>query len=107
MQTTIYRTDKQGPTREPYSISFDKPYWKKYEKECMCAYMYMYVCAAQCSIMSASLRPHELQPRLLCPWDFSDKNTGVDCHFLLQGIFLTQGSNLHVLCLLYWQTEFL
>ena len=73
----------------------------------MCAYMYMYVCAAQCSIMSASLRPHELQPRLLCPWDFSDKNTGVDCHFLLQGIFLTQGSNLHVLRLLYWQTEFL
>ena len=25
---------------------------------------------------------------------FSDKNTGVGCHFLLQGIFLTQGSNL-------------
>jgi len=28
--------------------------------------------------------------RLLCPWDFSGKNTGVDCHFLLQGIFPTQ-----------------
>ena len=28
---------------------------------------------------------------LLCPWDFSSKNTGVDCHFLLQGIFLIQG----------------
>ena len=27
------------------------------------------------------------------PWDFPGKNTGVDCHFLLQGIFLTQGSN--------------
>ena len=25
------------------------------------------------------------------------------CHFLLQGIFLTQGSNLSLLCLLYWQ----
>ena len=25
--------------------------------------------------------------RLLCLWDFSGKNTGVDCHFLLQGIF--------------------
>ena len=24
------------------------------------------------------------------------------CHFVLQGIFLTQGSNLHFLCLLYW-----
>ena len=32
--------------------------------------------------------------RLLCPWDSPGKNTGVGCHFLLQGIFLTQGSNL-------------
>ena len=27
-------------------------------------------------------------------WDFSGKNTGVGCHFLLQDIFLTQGLNL-------------
>ena len=25
--------------------------------------------------------------RLLCPWDFPGRNTGVGCHFLLQGIF--------------------
>ena len=31
--------------------------------------------------------------RLLCPWDSPGKNTGVGSHFLLQGIFLTQGSN--------------
>ena len=31
--------------------------------------------------------------RLLHPWDSPGKNTGVGCHFLLQGIFLTQGSN--------------
>ena len=31
------------------------------------------------------------------------KNTGVGCHALLQGIFLTQGSNLHLLSLLHWQ----
>ena len=31
--------------------------------------------------------------RLLCPWDSPGKSTGTDCHFLLQGIFLTQGSN--------------
>ena len=31
--------------------------------------------------------------RLLCPWDSPGKNTGVSCHFLLQGIFPTQGSN--------------
>ena len=29
--------------------------------------------------------------------DYSGKNTGVDCHILLQGIFLTQGSNPHLL----------
>ena len=27
------------------------------------------------------------------PWDFPGKNTGVGCYLLLQGIFLTQGSN--------------
>ena len=31
--------------------------------------------------------------RLLHPWDFPRSSTGVGCHFLLQGIFLTQGSN--------------
>ena len=33
------------------------------------------------------------------------KNTGVGCHFLLQGIFPTQGSNLHLLRLLHRQTD--
>ena len=41
--------------------------------------------------------------RLLCPWDSPGKNIGVDCYFLLQGIFLTQGSNLCLLHLLHWQ----
>ena len=43
--------------------------------------------------------------RLLCPWDFPRKNTGVGCHFLFQGIFLTQGSNPSLLCLLHWQVD--
>ena len=30
---------------------------------------------------------------LLCPWISTGKNTGVGCHSLYQGIFLTQGSN--------------
>ena len=47
------------------------------------------------SVVSNSLRPHRLQPAtLLCPWNSLDKNTGVGSHFLLQGIFPTQGSNL-------------
>ena len=35
--------------------------------------------------------------RLFCPWDSPGKNTGVGCHALLWGIFLTQGLNLHLL----------
>ena len=31
--------------------------------------------------------------KLLHPWDFLGKSTGVGCHFLLHGIFPTQGSN--------------
>ena len=41
--------------------------------------------------------------RLLCPWDSPGKKTAVGCHALLQGIFSTQGSNLHALSLLHWQ----
>ena len=46
------------------------------------------------SVTSDSFWPHELQPtRLLCPWNYPGKNTGVGCHSLLQGIFRTQGLN--------------
>ena len=38
-------------------------------------------------------------------WNFPGKNSGVRCHFLLQGIFLTQGSNPYPLCLLHWQVD--
>ena len=34
--------------------------------------------------------------RLLCLWDSPGKNTGAGYHFPLQGIFPTQGSNLHL-----------
>ena len=54
--------------------------------------------------MSNSLRPYELSlARLLCPWDSPGKNSGVGCHFLLQGIFPTQELNLRLLYLLHWQ----
>ena len=48
----------------------------------------------RCSVMSY----------FLCPWDCPGENTGVGCHALLQGIFLTQGSNpglLHCRWILY------
>ena len=47
------------------------------------------------SVVSDSSRHHGLRPtRLLHPWDFPGKSTGVGCHCLLQGIFPTQGSNM-------------
>ena len=60
------------------------------------------------SFMPDSLQSYGPQPaRLLCPWDSPDENNGVGSHALLQGIFLTQGSNLCLLCLLHWQMDFL
>ena len=41
----------------------------------------------------------------LCPWDSPGKNTEVDYHALLQGIFPIKGSNLHLLSLLQWQAD--
>ena len=62
-----------------------------------------------CSVTQMCLTlcdPHGLWPaRLLCPWNFSGKNTGVSCHFLLQGIFLTWGLNLCLLPLLHLQED--
>ena len=38
--------------------------------------------------------------------DSPGKNTGVGCYALLQGVFLTQGSNLCLLNILHWQAGF-
>ena len=57
-----------------------------------------------CFSMSDSVWPQWPQhTRLLCPCDSPDNNTGVGCHALLQGIFLTQESNPHLFCILHWQ----
>ena len=61
--------------------------WRK--RDCLCAQLCLDL-----------FYPLVVSRQLLCPWDFPGKNTGVGCHFL-QGIFPTQGSNLHLLCLLH------
>ena len=38
-------------------------------------------------------------------WDCPDRNAGVGCHALLQGILQTQGSNPHLLHLWDWQLD--
>ena len=65
--------------------------------QCILCAKLLQLCPTLCDIMV--YRP----ARLLCPWDPPGKNTGLNCQALLQGIFLTQKSNLHLLCLLHWQ----
>ena len=64
------------------------------------------VCICVCSVASNSLQTHKLEStRLLCPWNFPGKNTGVGCHFLLHRLFLTRGLNLSLLHPLHWQVD--
>ena len=65
-----------------------------------------HACFSSCSVRVCSgakscltlCDPYELySASLLCPQGFPGRHTGVGCHFLLQGIFLSQGSNLHLL----------
>ena len=88
-------------------------HWLEGEVVCMCVYFYKHVCGvlvAQsvcvcCSFVFHSLKLHGLWPaRFLCPWNSPDKNIGVGCDSLLQGIFLTQEVNpglLHCRQILY------
>ena len=61
------------------------------------------------TVVSDSLQPHGLWlGRLLCPWDFPGKNTGVGCHSLLWGSSLhkdqTQISRIAGGCFTIWDT---
>ena len=61
------------------------------------------VCVCVHSVMSDSFStPKTVAHQAPCPWNFPGKNTGVGCHFLLRGIFPTQGLNP---CLLHWQLD--
>ena len=67
----------------------------------VCFVWFLLPCCLDPNLCLTLLRPQGLKlARLLCPWDFPGKNTGVGCPFLLQGIFPTQGLNPG---LLHWQ----
>ena len=46
------------------------------------------------------ITPNTVAQKLLCPWDSPGRDARVSCHFISQGIFPKQRSNL---CLLNWQ----
>ena len=60
----------------------------------------VYVCVFSHSVVSNCATPWTVNHQAPLSMGFPGKNTGEGCHFLLQGIFLTQGSNLHLPCLL-------
>ena len=67
-----------------------------------------YTCGSCCSVTQWCLTLCDPQGQYILPdssirKNFPSKNTGVGCYFLFQGIFQTQGSNPHLLCLLHWQ----
>ena len=67
----------------------------------------IHVCLQQCQLPSCvqlSAAPQTVARRLLCPWDSLGKSIAVGSRFLLQGVFLTQGSTrglLHCSQILY------
>ena len=58
------------------------------------------------SVVSDSVTLYPVAGQAPLSMDSLGKNTEVGCHFLLQGIFLTQGLNPCPLCLLHWQVQF-
>ena len=65
------------------------------------------VCVLSHSVISDSETPWTVAHQPLLSIEFFQARVleQLGCHFLLQGIFLTQGSNSHLLCLLHWQAD--
>ena len=114
------------PAFEWYCLSTSDPFWKKKNAIStsvsislsiyLCLYISLYLYHISTHACSYTLLSHAqlfMTPQTVAhqaplPMGFSpDKNTGVGCHFLVQGIFPTQGSNLCLLSLLHWQANYL
>ena len=77
--------------------------WAWCQSRGFCQTILRCACKHACSSHAQLFVTYELQPtKFLCPWDSLGKNTHVGCHFLLQGLFPTQGSNPRVL---HWQVD--
>ena len=64
------------------------------------------ICVCVCALTQSSptiCSPIDRSPPGSSVQEFSRKDARVGCHFLLHGIFPTQGLNPHLLCLLHWR----
>ena len=66
-------------------------------------FLFKHACVLSFQSCPSLCNPMDCSPQAPHPWDSPGKNTGVGCHALLQGIFPTYGSNLHLLHFLNWQ----
>ena len=84
------------------------PFWLVGQLSLSCYYLFSSLSKIQFLLLSTVVQsinhiqlfcdPHGPQPAMLpCPCHLAGKDTGVGCHFLLQGIFLTQRLNPHLL----------
>ena len=70
-------------------------------------YLASWYCTSLCSVVCDSATPRTIACQAsLCPWDLPGKNTGICCHFLLQGISLIQELKLCLLHLLFYRWIF-
>ena len=83
----LFATPWTAAYQAPPSMGFSRQeYWSGVPSPsptsvCCCC------CCQVASVVSDSVRSHRRQPtRLPRPWESSGKNTGVGCHFLLQGV---------------------
>ena len=92
--------------------SFSMDWWwgdglgmiQAYYAYCTLYYYCVCVCAQSLSCVRLFVTPQTVACQAPHLWDSPGKNTGVGCHCLLQGIFLTRGLNPCLLHLLHWQS---
>ena len=88
--TVTSRTFRSFPTEPRSPLNTKLSYTQALETTILLSVSITLMILCRCLIAKPCptlLGPHGLQPaRLLCPWDFQGKKTGVGWHFLLQGV---------------------
>ena len=86
----------------PSSVS-----WASSDQEPSVWSWHLVLCAQMLSRVQLSVTPWTVTYQVPLSMEFfrQGNNTGMCCHFLLQGIFLTKGKNSSLLRLLHWQVD--